>query len=373
METDFAPAKRQELSIIRESVNFIYSRKMLTSVLDKIQEIVLVLNQERQAIFANRNLMNLLGIDSFEKIMGGRPGEILQCVHAHSHPGGCGTSGACKYCGAVNAVLECMAGQQKVIKEARIRLENGASMDLEVAASPLEIADKQYTILSVMDIGDKKRKRTLERIFFHDIMNIAGSLCGFAGVIRENHHDKHSQFVFELTHNLIEEIQSQRQLLAAENSELQIDIQEIETFELLDKIANFFNKSSLTRHRKILIDQLSDNERIHTDRTILRRILINLVKNAIEASRNEAIIEMGCYKESNIIKFTVVNPEYISRDIQMQIFQRSFTTKGKGRGMGTYSVKLLTEQYLKGTVGFVSDENKGTEFTISLPVAIREM
>lgn len=37
------------------------------------------------------------------------------------------------------------------------------------------------------------------------------------------------------------------------------------------------------------------------------------------------------------------------RTSQLQIFQRSFSTKGKGRGLGTYSIKLLTERYLKGT------------------------
>lgn len=34
--------------------------------------------------------------------------------------------------------------------------------------------------------------------------------------------------------------------------------------------------------------------------------------------------------------------------VQLQIFNRSFSTKGKGRGTGTYSMKLLTKRYLKG-------------------------
>ena len=53
--------------------------------------------------------------------------------------------------------------------------------------------------------------------------------------------------------------------------------------------------------------------------------------------------------------------------VRHQIFQRSFSTKGPGRGLGTYSVKLFTEQYLKGKVGFESLEGKGTTFFVSLP------
>ncbi len=48
------------------------------------------------------------------------------------------------------------------------------------------------------------------------------------------------------------------------------------------------------------------------------------------------------------------------------MFNRTFSTKGEGRGIGTYSIKLLTENYLKGTVSFVSNESKGTVFSIKV-------
>jgi sensor histidine kinase regulating citrate/malate metabolism len=52
----------------------------------------------------------------------------------------------------------------------------------------------------------------------------------------------------------------------------------------------------------------------------------------------------------------------------LQIFQRSFSTKGAGRGLGTYSIKLLGERYLHGTVSFASSAEQGTIFQISLPL-----
>jgi sensor histidine kinase regulating citrate/malate metabolism len=62
----------------------------------------------------------------------------------------------------------------------------------------------------------------------------------------------------------------------------------------------------------------------------------------------------------------VKNDQVIPEDIQKQLFQRSFSTKGTGRGIGTYSIKLLTENYLKGKVSFVSNETDGTVFSIEL-------
>ncbi len=60
------------------------------------------------------------------------------------------------------------------------------------------------------------------------------------------------------------------------------------------------------------------------------------------------------------------NAGVIPSDVQMQIFQRSFSTKGKGRGIGTYSIRLLTENYLKGKASFVSNNTDDTIFSIEL-------
>jgi signal transduction histidine kinase len=56
----------------------------------------------------------------------------------------------------------------------------------------------------------------------------------------------------------------------------------------------------------------------------------------------------------------------MSEEVQRQLFQRSFSTKGIGRGLGTYSIRLLTENYLKGKVSFISNETEGTVFSIEL-------
>jgi sensor histidine kinase regulating citrate/malate metabolism len=50
----------------------------------------------------------------------------------------------------------------------------------------------------------------------------------------------------------------------------------------------------------------------------------------------------------------------------MQVFMRSFSTKGTQRGLGTYSMKILGEQHLGGTVDFTTSDTEGTTFFIIL-------
>jgi sensor histidine kinase regulating citrate/malate metabolism len=61
------------------------------------------------------------------------------------------------------------------------------------------------------------------------------------------------------------------------------------------------------------------------------------------------------------------NRAAMSPEVQRQVFKRSFSTKGKGRGLGTYSMRLLTERHLNGEITFTSDQVSGTTFAVVLP------
>jgi sensor histidine kinase regulating citrate/malate metabolism len=68
------------------------------------------------------------------------------------------------------------------------------------------------------------------------------------------------------------------------------------------------------------------------------------------------------------VTFSVHNAAVMPPEVQMQVFQRSFSTKSEaGRGIGTHSMKLFGERYLGGDVRFISGEPEGTTFSITLP------
>jgi sensor histidine kinase regulating citrate/malate metabolism len=70
------------------------------------------------------------------------------------------------------------------------------------------------------------------------------------------------------------------------------------------------------------------------------------------------------------VELWVNNPTFMPRDVQLQVFKRSFSTKGAGRGIGTYSMRLLASRYLGGTVDFTTSEADGTTFRVRLSRAI---
>jgi sensor histidine kinase regulating citrate/malate metabolism len=54
--------------------------------------------------------------------------------------------------------------------------------------------------------------------------------------------------------------------------------------------------------------------------------------------------------------------------VRLQVFRRSFSTKSPlGRGIGTYSAKLITERYLGDSMSLTSSEEQGTILAVTLP------
>ena len=71
----------------------------------------------------------------------------------------------------------------------------------------------------------------------------------------------------------------------------------------------------------------------------------------------------------DLIRFSVHNNSVMPDHIRAHVFQRSFTTIGPGRGLGTYSIKLLTENFLGGRAWFDSGNEAGTVFHVEFPIA----
>ncbi|GAB4133065.1 MAG: PAS domain-containing sensor histidine kinase [Ignavibacteriales bacterium] len=370
MDTYYAPADRSHENELKIQKELVQAEFLMNSALNSLPIYVFILNKNRQIVFANSAFRENLTEADLERLIGARPGEILNCVHADETEGGCGTTKFCAKCGAVNAILKSQKFESG-IEECRINQKSGDALDLLVWANPIEISGEFFTLFAVTDISSQKRRQALERIFFHDILNTAGSLRGFVDLLKSAEPNEVDELLELLTYsvnNLIEEINAQRTLTLAESDELTLNNQIFSSMKLIADVIKNFDGQEISDGKDIGIFDWSQDFQINSDKLIMRRILVNLVKNAVEASRAGQKIRIGCMINNDMMEFKVYNENVIPKEIQLQIFQRSFSTKGNGRGLGTYSVRLLTEKYLKGKVSFTSNKDDGTVFVISLPM-----
>lgn len=165
---------------------------------------------------------------------------------------------------------------------------------------------------------------------------------------------------------LFNEIYSQKILMLAENGELVVNKEEFNISDVVESAVRFLSMDSICTNKEILI-LTNENISCFSDQGIFKRVLINMLKNALEATLSDGNVTIAYFLKNERVTVAVKNSVPMSHEVQLQIFQKSFSTKGNGRGLGTFSIKLLTERYLGGTVHFVSSEEIGTVFTIEFP------
>ena len=370
-KTMFAPAERATAKKLAEERRTVLAEPNVLQMLDASPSIAGVLNQERQFILVNQALLDLLGLSVADEVIGERPGEAIGCVHAHDLEGGCGTSECCRYCGAGQAIMESQRKRAPVTRECELVLVTGeepTTVDLRVTASPATLGDTDCTVLMIADIGAEKRREALEQVFFHDVINTATTLYMVLGGLEEGDLDIDEELpvLKSLGVALIDDVMAQRDLAAAERGELHPRVEALDGREVLDTVVSQLRGRHITEGRSVELDG-DESVPMRSDRRLLSRLLFNMLKNATEAVPPGTTIRAGVEADSGQVHFWAWNPTRMARGAELHVFERSFSTKGEGHGLGTYSMKLLGEKYLQGMVSFETSEDAGTKFEARFP------
>ena len=127
-------------------------------------------------------------------------------------------------------------------------------------------------------------------------------------------------------------------------------------------------KNGLPDNVKVSVKVEAEARKIVADSTYISRIMYNLVNNAVQAMPKGGKLIIHAYKEAKDVVISVKDTGVgIPEDVKSKLFTPMFTTKAKGQGFGLPVIKRMTDA-LGGTVTFESQEDKGTTFTVCLPL-----
>jgi signal transduction histidine kinase len=132
-------------------------------------------------------------------------------------------------------------------------------------------------------------------------------------------------------------------------------------------IKELLTKNGLPKNIQTEIHIENDARIVSADSAYMKRILGNLVSNAVQAMPDGGTLIFNAKHENGSVTIKVEDTGVgISEEARDKLFTPLFTTKSKGQGFGLAVVKRLTEA-LGGTVTFESEEGKGTKFIVRLP------
>lgn len=374
MEGYMPPAGRSNAAEIETEVQRFSANPLADGLLVLTRGLLAILDENRQIIAANHALLNFLGIDRPEEALGIRPGEALRCLHAESGSDGCGTSPYCSSCGAAIAIVAAQrdnAPAERMCAVTVLRQGRKADLFFKVMARPVTVSGRDYMLFYLEDHTRQQQLEALESVFFHDLSNILSVLVGKSDLLAlkaEADFRRDAQEIGRFTERMAREIQIQR-LFADGGYQMKSAVEEFSVDRVIGEIDSIF--SAFSSPKKFRFELVGDVAGItlSTDFFLLTRVLINMVKNAMETCQEEEVILCRVKKCVDRLVFEVWNRQEIDETIGKRIFQRNFSTKGgRGRGLGTFSMKLFGEQYLGGRVYFTTSASQGTSFFLDLPL-----
>jgi PAS domain S-box-containing protein len=121
-----------------------------------------------------------------------------------------------------------------------------------------------------------------------------------------------------------------------------------------------------------VIDETEDTPTIRVDAEKMKRVFVNLIKNAIDAMPKSGKLTVSNRKIDDFLEFIFSDTGIgMSKETIGRIFTPLFTTKAKGMGLGLPICKRIIEAH-GGRISVESTVGKGSTFTVTIPIEPRQ-
>ena len=266
--------------------------------------------------------------------------------------------------------------------------ENGEPVPVKVSASQLLDHDGTHTgmVLILRDMREiRKMEQQLERSrrmaalgsmaagIAHEIRNPLGTLRGFAQYFgAQAEEQSESRQYADL---MVSEVDRLNQTISGllqfarprEPNFVQVDIERLlrKTEQLMQAD---FNSHSISFHVK---NNETENIRLQGDPDLLLQVLLNLLKNSINATPAGGEVTLGAWQDDQTVRIQVRdNGRGMGMEEKERMFDPFFTTRKKGTGLGLAVSHQIIEQH-DGRFEVRTAPDKGTTITIILPKSPR--
>jgi len=238
----------------------------------------------------------------------------------------------------------------------------------------LYLLQKALDIASIhMSLKDIEKEKQIRNSLFkitHEIKNPIAVCKGYLDMFDKNNTKHVDKFIPIIKSEINRTLTILNDFMEFSKIKLNLEIMDIELLlsEVLETFANLLNEKSI----KLIYDVKDDEIFINGDYNRLKQVLINIIKNSIEAlegiENSKISVDYNIYN-NNLIISIMDNGVGMNDEIKSKIFDAFYTTKKCGTGLGVSLSKEIIEGH-NGQIEYISSENKGTLVKITLPVAI---
>ena len=236
---------------------------------------------------------------------------------------------------------------------------------------------EQYDELRGLEI----MRETLIQMIVHDLNNPLHGILGFARLISTELQDRGEDKVIEYaeaivgsSRTIIDMIRAILDVSKIESEEMKLDIAQVDPQPVIEEVQVGLKPHLVQKEITIELALAPNLPAVRADPEILRRILVNLIGNAIKFSSEGGTIVLSASEEKDSVHFSVSDEgPGIPDQYRDKIFEKygQIESRSSGRkystGLGLTFCKMAVEAQ-GGSVG-VESEGKGSLFWFDLPSA----
>jgi two-component system NtrC family sensor kinase len=157
---------------------------------------------------------------------------------------------------------------------------------------------------------------------------------------------------------------------------MEISHETVDINDAVKEVISFLDKEILYRNIRLELNLQKELPKVTTDKGQVQQVFLNIINNAIDAVKEEGQIDVSSQVKNNrFVRVSVRdNGPGIPKENLKHIFEPFYTTKEKGKGTGLgLSISYGIMQKLRGTIYVESEVNRGTTFTIEIPINTAEL
>ena len=328
----------------KERHEIIEQEKYFGMMLDHVRTGVAVIEMDGRVNYCNQTALTLLGIATFSHIRQLR--QVSESLY--------------------NAFLTVTDDAEE---RASYYNESG-KMTISLTASSALIGKTQVRVVAFNDISSEIAENEQEswskliRVLTHEIMNtvtpiasLSETLLKFDGVDDEVRNGLDT--ISQSSKGLIKFVDSYRNL-----TRIAPPVKKAFYFkDLADRVMNLTNEQALLSGVQCTYTEKTDDIILYADEGQITQIMLNLVKNAIQADAKTVEITAEINPSEHIIINVFNDGSPISKESQEEIFVPFFTTKQDGTGIGLSISRQIMRMH-NGTISLTRSDENGTIFTL---------
>lgn len=266
--------------------------------------------------------------------------------------------------------------------------KSGTEFLLTLQATELRIRGNTVKLITLQNIQTELQRQELEawqnltRVLRHEIMNSITPISSLTSTLREilDHELVKKGDDYELKAEGAEDLRDGLQTIESRSKGLikfidayreytslpQPKLKTVRVKDLIEKVAQLLKPDFKKKNIQLIIRCDSEYLTMQADEEMIEQVLINLVKNAIEAADHDDLARVeinGTYTENSIIIEVTDNGPGIIPEAIDRIFVPFFTTKKTGSGIGLALSRQIMQMH-NGSLTVVSEPDIKTTFTL---------